>query len=114
MRMASHHSAQEGDWLCVPPINVLWCEMCVIDPVTKAKHPVKMLAEAGKRVTIHSEASSVLTQAARPLRKKPQLQKQQKSYYNCKCTQGQRPEFLETCPDGTKTELFGHNDHCYI
>ena len=83
-----HHPAQEGDGFCVPEINVFWCNLR-----TKAKHLVKMLAEAGKRLL-----KDVLKDYS--ARKKPLLQKlHKKSQITvCKCTQGQRPSFLEACP----------------
>ena len=47
--MPNHHTTLEGDGFCVPEMNVFWCEMN-INPKTKAKHLVQVLAEAGKRV----------------------------------------------------------------
>ena len=118
MGMSSHHTAQEGDRFCVPGMNMLWSENVHINPRTKAKDLMKMLAEAGKSVSL-SKVKRVLYRHGlkdHSAKKRPLLQKKHKKA-RLQFANAHRDKDLNfgrhvLWSDQTKIELFGHNDHC--
>ena len=91
-----------------------------INPRTKAKDLVKMLAEAGKSVSL-STVKRVLYRhglKGHSARKKPLLQKKHKKA-KLQFANAHRDKDLNfwrhvLWSDETKIELFGHNDHRYV
>lgn len=48
--MSNHHNAEKGDWFCGPEMEVV--QNVQIKPLTKATNLVKVLAEAGKALSL--------------------------------------------------------------